>query len=106
MRSKPGTLFLDDQLLIVSFDAAAAFNEYFRNYWRRPLRATPPFFKANPTRHARDLMVKENNSRIRVEDVIKNSFILNNCSCRLKEARTVLLIFSFRMHLRGASEVR
>lgn len=49
MRSRPGTLFLDDQLVIVSLDAAAAaFHEYFsgRDYWRRRLRATLPFFQS------------------------------------------------------------
>lgn len=50
MRSRPGTLFLDDQLVIVSLDAAAAaaLNEYFsgRDYWRRPLRATLSFFQS------------------------------------------------------------
>lgn len=104
MRSRPGTLFLDDQLVIVSLDAAAAaaFNEYFsgRDYWRRPLRATLSFFKAKPTRHARDLMVKENKSRTRVEEAIKNSFILNNWSCRFERSENVCVFLFFqRTHL-------
>lgn len=99
MRSRPGTLFLDDQLVIVSLvAAAAAFNEYFsgRDYWRRPLRATLSFFKAKPTRHARDLMVKENKSRTRVEEAIKNSFILNNCSCRFERSENVCVFYFFK----------
>lgn len=99
MRSRPDALFLNNPPVIVSFDAvAAAFNEYFsgRDYWRKPLRATQPFFKAKPTRHARDLMVKENNSRTRVEEAIKNSFILNNWSCHFKRTKKcVCAFFSF-----------
>lgn len=98
MRSRPGTLFLDDQLVIVSLDAAAAaFNEYFsgRDYRRRPLRATLSFFKAKLTRHARDLMVKENKNRTRVEEAIKNSFILNNWSCRFERSEKCVFFFVF-----------
>lgn len=98
MRSRPCTLFLDDQLVIVSFDAAAAFNEYFsgRNYRHRRLRTTQTFFKAKLTRHAQDLMVKENKSRTRVEEVIKNSFILNNWSCRLEKSEKWVCFFFFQ----------
>lgn len=46
IRSRPDALFLDDPSVIVSFDAVAAFNEYFSSgdYWRQAATCNAALF--------------------------------------------------------------